>query len=183
MTLESLVEEIRRRGETELGSITTARSAEEAKVDADREARVEAIRGEAARTTAADIARERAQRVAAAKLAARKMLYGAREARLVQALEETREVLSEFTESSDYAATLRKMLRTARSELGESARISGRKEDSAALGKLAGKSFDPTPRPILGGLVAETPDASRRLDLSFDELLRLRGDKLRELLA
>jgi len=32
-------------------------------------------------------------------------------------------------------------------------------------------------------LIAETPDGSRRLNLSFDELLRLREDRVRELLA
>jgi len=183
MSLESLVEEIRRRGEAELASTATARAAEEAKIDSEREARIAAIRKEATRLAEADIGRERAQRIAAANLAARKLLYGAREARLVTALEETKELLREFTETADYPATLRAMLRAARAELGDSVRVSGRKEDASALAKLAGKSFDPAPRPILGGLVAETPDQSRRLDLSFDELLRLRGDRVRELLA
>ena len=36
--------------------------------------------------------------------------------------------------------------------------------------------------PILGGLVASTPDGHRRLDLSLDELLRLREGEVRELL-
>jgi hypothetical protein len=31
--------------------------------------------------------------------------------------------------------------------------------------------------------VAETPDGSRRLNLSFDELLRLHEDRVRELLS
>ncbi len=183
MSLESLVEEIRRRGEAELESIASARAADEAKVDVERDARIRAIREEIARATAADLVRERAQRVAAATLAARKLLYGAREARLTTALEETKDVLREFTESPDYPATLRAMLRAVRSALGDAAKVSGRKEDATTLAKLAGKSFDPSPRSILGGLVAETPDGNRRLDLSFDELLRLRGDRVRELLA
>jgi vacuolar-type H+-ATPase subunit E/Vma4 len=183
MPLESLVEEIRRRGETELKSVTEKRAADEAKIDHDRDARVASVRAEAARSATADAARERAQRVAAAKLAARKQLYTAREARLVAALAETKGVLSAFTGSDDYGPVLKKMFRAARAELGDSARISGREADATALARLAGKSFDPTPRSILGGLIAETPDGSRRLDLSFDELLRLRGDKVRELLA
>ncbi|MGI0130371.1 MAG: hypothetical protein ACREEC_09520, partial [Thermoplasmata archaeon] len=67
--------------------------------------------------------------------------------------------------------------------LGRPIRISGRADDAAVLAKVAGKAFDPTPQPILGGLVAETADRSRRLNLSFDELLRLREDEVRELLA
>ena len=48
---------------------------------------------------------------------------------------------------------------------------------------FAGKGFDDTPAPILGGLIAVTSDGSRRLNLSFDELLRLREDQVRTLLA
>ncbi len=183
MSLESLVEEIRRRGEAEFESIASGRAAEESKIDAERGARVAAIREAAQRATAVEVARERAQRVAAAQLASRKLLYGAREARLTAALKETRDVLRDFTDAPEYPATLRAMLRAARSELGDSVRVSGRREDAGALAKLAGRSFDPTARPILGGLVAETPDGRRRLDLSFDELLRLRGDRVRKLLA
>jgi len=75
------------------------------------------------------------------------------------------------------------MTEVATATLGKQVRISGRAEDAAALAKVAGKAFDPTPQPILGGLVAETTDRSRRLTLSFDELLRLREDEVRELLA
>ncbi|MGP8076580.1 MAG: hypothetical protein ACLP8Y_07620 [Thermoplasmata archaeon] len=71
----------------------------------------------------------------------------------------------------------------ANDSLGKQLRISGRAEDAALLQKVAGKSFDPTPQSIVGGLVAETPDGSRRLNLSFDELLRLREDRVREILA
>ena len=75
------------------------------------------------------------------------------------------------------------MLGVATSTLGRQVRVSGRTEDAVVLQKVAGRSFDPEPRPILGGLIAETPDRSRRLNLSFDELLRFREDQIRELLA
>jgi vacuolar-type H+-ATPase subunit E/Vma4 len=75
------------------------------------------------------------------------------------------------------------MVGVATSTLGKQLKITGRAEDAAVLAKVAGKSFDPAPQPILGGLIAETPDGRRRLNLSFDELLRLNEDRLRELLA
>ncbi|MGD0587779.1 MAG: V-type ATP synthase subunit E [Thermoplasmata archaeon] len=183
MSLESLVDEIRRRGEADLAAATAARDAELARIAADRDRRLEELRTESARVTEAEVARERAQRLAAAKLQARKLLYEARERRLTSAVQETRALLSEYTRSAQYPTVLKRMVAVANDSLGKQLRISGRAEDTALLQKVAGKSFDPTPQPIVGGLVAETPDGSRRLNLSFDELLRLREDRVREILA
>ncbi|HTT73924.1 MAG TPA: V-type ATP synthase subunit E family protein [Thermoplasmata archaeon] len=183
MSLESLVDEIRRRGEAELAAIEAGRATAAAQIAADRDRRIEAVRQASAHATELEIARTRAQRLAAAKLRARKLLYEAREARMHGALEETRTLLAEFTRSPAYPIVLKRMVAAASDALGKQLRISGRAEDAAALQKAAGKAFDPAPRAILGGLVAETPDGSRRLNLSFDELLRLREDRVRELLA
>lgn len=183
MTLEDLVEEIRRRGEAELAAIGTARAKDVARIDADRDRRVADVRDSSKRATDADVARERAQRIAAAKLQARKLLYESRERRLRGALGGTRDLLADFTGSSGYPPVLKRMVAAASESLGKSVRIMGRAEDASALQKVAGKSFDPTPQPILGGLIAETTDGTRRLNLSFDELLRLHEDRVRELLA
>jgi vacuolar-type H+-ATPase subunit E/Vma4 len=183
MSLESLIEEIRSRGEAELQAIEAQRDRQLAEIARDREARLGTIRGEAARATDAEIARDRAQRIAAAHLAARRLLYEAREERLSRGVEETRQRLADLASADAHEAILRRMLASANARLGRGARLSGRAEDAALLGRVAGKAFDPTPRPILGGLVAETPDGRRRLDLSFDELLRQRADAVRALLA
>jgi V/A-type H+/Na+-transporting ATPase subunit E len=183
MTLESLVEEIRRKGEAELRTIDERRAAETARIVADRDQKVEEIRSQSARATEVEVQRERAQRVAAAKLRSRKLLYEAREARLESAIAETQELLRGFTSSAAYPNVLRRMCAVANDALGKPVRVSGRTEDAGLLSKVAGKSFDPTPQPILGGLIAETLDGTRRLNLSFNELLRLREDKVRELLA
>lgn len=183
MSLEDLVEEIRRRGEAELRSITDERAGETARIAAERDRRISEIRSESARATEAEASRERAQRLAAAKLQARKQLYEAREKRLSGAIEGTRKLLSGYTATNAYAPTLKRMYQAATEQLGRSLRVMGRAEDASVLARVAGKSFDPTPVPILGGLIAETPDGSRRLNLSFDELLRLKEDRVRELLA
>jgi len=183
MSLESLVEEIRRQGEADLAALTASRDGEAARIGAERDRRVEEVRTGTAHATEVEVAHERAQRLAAAKLQARKLLYEAREKRLEGALGETRVLLQEYTRSPQYPTVLKRMMAAATESLGKQLRILGRSEDAAVLSKLAGKSFDPAPQPILGGLVAETVDGSRRLNLSFDELLRLREDRVRELLA
>jgi vacuolar-type H+-ATPase subunit E/Vma4 len=183
MSLESLVDEIRRRGEADLAAVTAQRDSEREKILAERDRRLEELRSASARATETEVARERAQGVAAAKLQARKLLYEAREERLEGALRETRTLLEEYTRSAQYPLVLKRMVAVANNALGKQLRVSGRAEDAPVLSKVAGKSFDPTPQPIVGGLIAETPDGSRRLNLSFDELLRLREDKVREILA
>jgi vacuolar-type H+-ATPase subunit E/Vma4 len=183
MSLETLVDEIRRHGEADLAAVTGNRDAESAKILSETDRRLEAVRSESVRATDAEVARGRAQRLAAAKLQARKLLYEAREKRLVGAIAETRTLLEEYTRSAQYPAVLKRMMAAATESLGKQVRISGRSEDASLLARVAGKNFDPTPQAILGGLVAETPDGGRRLNLSFDELLRLREDRVRELLA
>ncbi|MCI4338946.1 MAG: hypothetical protein L3J68_01255 [Thermoplasmata archaeon] len=183
MSLESLVEEIRQHAEAELQATIDQQKAEGVRIVTDRDRRIAEIRTTSQRATEMEVARERAQRVAAAKLKARKMLYEAREQRLESGLRETRALLTNYTATAGYPAVLKRMADVANASLGRQLRISGRSEDAAALAKVAGKSFDPTPQSILGGLIAETTDKSRRLNLSFDELLRLREDEVRELLA
>lgn len=183
MPLESLVDEIRSRGQAELKAIVDRRTSDLAKVASELETRIAAVRAEAAKATEAEIARDRAQRVAAAHLTARRLAYEAREERLERGLTEARELLGRLGASPTYPKILGRMIAAASSRLGDSIRISGRKQDAAVLSRLAGRSFDPTPRAIVGGIVAETPDGHRRLDLSFDELLRQRSDVVRGLLV
>ena len=183
MALEDLVEEIRRRGEAEVAKVRSTRSADETRLVQERDQKLTEIRAQSARAAEIEATREKAQRLAAAKLRSRKLLYEARERRLENAVTETRKLLEEFTGSKEYDSVLRQMIDTASRALGKQFRVSGRAEDAARLAKLAGRSFDPTPQPILGGVVVEPPDGARRLNLSFDELLRLREDRVRELLA
>jgi vacuolar-type H+-ATPase subunit E/Vma4 len=183
MSLESLVDEIRARGEAELRAVAERRTKELAAIAADLDGRVAALRAGASRATEAEAARERAQRLAAAHLAARRQEYGAREERLASGFEATRRMLSDLTEGARYSGILKRMIASAADRLGRSVRISGRSNDADLLERLAGRAYDPTPRPILGGIVAETPDGRRRLDFSFDELLRERADAVRGLLA
>jgi V/A-type H+/Na+-transporting ATPase subunit E len=183
MGLETLVAEIRSRGEAELKAVEEARDAETTKIAAERDQKIEALRAETQRAAEIESARERVQRIAGAKLKARKLLYEAREARLKAALEATRTLLADYARSDAYPAVLKRMVDAATDTLGKAVKVRGRAEDAAKLQKAAGKLFDSTPVPILGGLVAETADGSRRLNLSFDELLRLREDEVREILA
>ena len=183
MTLERLIAEIQSRADEQIAEATRQHDAERSRLVADRERRAGQIAQELGHQADLEARREHAQRIAGARMAARKLEYESRERALGTSLEAVRAMLVDFTGSDEYDELLRRMYDYALGALGRDARISGRAEDAARLKRLAGRAFQPTPQPILGGLLAETSDGARRLTLSFDELLRLREDRLRELLA
>jgi vacuolar-type H+-ATPase subunit E/Vma4 len=183
MSLERLVEEIRQRAEVEIRGERARADAEIAKVAADRDQRIAEIQEESRRTAESESNRERTQRIASARLAARKLSYEAQERQMTDALGQSRSLLKAYTQEPEYAQVLKRMYALATDQLGKSAKVYGRAEDAAALKSVAGKNFDDRTVPILGGLIAETGDGNRRLNLSFDELLRLREDRLRDLLS
>ncbi|HZY93060.1 MAG TPA: V-type ATP synthase subunit E family protein [Thermoplasmata archaeon] len=183
MSLERLVEEIRQRAEAEIAGERERRDTEAAKLRAEGSRRVEAIRSESRKQGELEIARERAQRLARAKLDARKRVFEARERRMGRLLGSTRDVLSDVTSSAEYGPLLKRLYSYAVQSLGKQVKVRGRAEDAALLKTIAKSGFVADPVAILGGLLAETADGSRRLNLSFDELLRLREDQVRDLLA
>lgn len=183
MSLERLVEEIRQRAETEIARERDHLTSERARIGAERDQRLEEIRTESERGTALEIGRERAQRLARAKLEARKQVFEARERKMGQLLKTSRDVLSDFTESAAYPGVVKRLYSHAVGTLGKQVKVRGRAEDASLLRSVAKSGFVDDPLPILGGLVAETPDGARRLNLSFDELLRLNEDRVRALLA
>lgn len=183
MSLERLIAEIQSRGAADLAEATAKFEAEKGRILADRDDRIGATRTRLAQQAEAEARREKTQRIAGARMQARKLEYEAQERALESSLSAVRELLRGFTKSDEYAPTLGRMYAYAADQLGKDVRVSGRPEDATALRAISGKAFDPTVRPILGGLIAETADGERRLNLSLDELLRLREDKVRELLA
>lgn len=183
MSLERLVEEIRQRAEAEIARERGRLDTERAKILAERDQRVDAIRAEGARQTELEIQRERAQRLARAKLDARRRVFEAREKRMAQLLDSSKSVLQEFASSADYAPLVKRLYAHAVNTLGKQLRVRGRAQDASLLKSVAKSNFVDEPLSILGGFVAETPDGARRLNLSFDELLRLHEDQARGLLS
>jgi vacuolar-type H+-ATPase subunit E/Vma4 len=183
MTLERLLAEIESKGSAELSAAERRQADTRAGLEQDRERRIKELTESIARAGEEEAIRLRQRQLAGAKMQARKLEYEARERALSSSLDGARRVLGEYTRSSEYSEALKRMYRYATDRLGKDLRVSGRAEDAGLLKSIAGKAFDTAPEAILGGLVAASADGSRRLTLSFDELLRLRESELRELLA
>jgi vacuolar-type H+-ATPase subunit E/Vma4 len=182
MSLERLVAEIESRAQQEIASEQARFEKEQAELLADRARRIEAIRAETLRRATQDAARERTRRIAGARLEAKKLGYEYQEARTKELLEAVKADLAEYAGSADYPKLMKRMYASAVSRLGKDLKVRGRAEDAKLLRTIAGGGFDDTPVPVTGGFVAETSDGTRRLNLTFDELLRLREDALRSLL-
>lgn len=183
MSLERLVAEIESRAKQQVADEQARFEKERSQILADRARRVEATRTDVLRQASLEAARERTRRVAAARLEAKKLDYEFQEARTRELLAAVRAQLAQYAGSTDYPKLLKRMYAAAVSRLGKALKVRGRAEDGKLLRSIGGSGFDDRPLSVLGGFVAETPDGSRRLNLTFDELLRLREDELRSALA
>jgi vacuolar-type H+-ATPase subunit E/Vma4 len=182
MSLERLVAEIESRARQEIAAEQARFDKEKAALDADRAGRIEALRVGTLRRATEEAARERTRRVAGARLEAKKMGYEFQESRTQALLEAVKRQLADYTKSPEYSKLLKRMYAAAGSRLGKDLRIRGRAEDAKLLRTVAGAGYDDKPLPVTGGFIAETSDGTRRLNLTFEELLRLREDELRSLL-
>jgi vacuolar-type H+-ATPase subunit E/Vma4 len=183
MSLDRLLDEIRAQGAQELAQAEEKSSSEKLRIVNDRDRRVKQLRSDLETQATNEARRQHGQKIAGARMQARKLEYEAQEAALEGSLASVRDMLKEYTRSTEYPDALARMYAFAVDELGKDVRVMGRAEDASALKNLAGKGFVTQAQPILGGLIAETADGDRRLTLTFDELLRFREDRLRELLA
>ncbi|MGC2289379.1 MAG: V-type ATP synthase subunit E family protein [Thermoplasmata archaeon] len=182
MSLERLVAEIESRAQQQVASEQARFEKEQAEILTDRARRIEAIRSEALRRATQEAARERTRRIAGARLEAKKRGYEFQETRTKELLDSVKTQLAEYARSPEYAKLLKRMYSAAVGRLGKDLKVQGRAEDARILRSIAGAGYDDTPLPVTGGFVAETSDGTRRLNLTFDELLRLREDALRSLL-
>ncbi|HEV2231467.1 MAG TPA: hypothetical protein VGS18_04715, partial [Thermoplasmata archaeon] len=109
MSLERLVEEVRRRSESELEAARAGFTEEARRLLEKREAELKAIDREAERLTALESARIRSQETARAKVTARKLVFEARQRAAVRSLEDARRRLADFTESEAYETLLERL--------------------------------------------------------------------------
>ncbi len=182
MSLERLVAEIESRAQQEIAGEQARFEKEQAEIVADRARRIDALRSDALRRANQEAARERTRLVAGARLEAKKLGYEFQESRTQELLGAVKRQLADYTKSPEYPKLLKRMYAAATSRLGKELKIRGRAEDAKVLKGVAGAGFDDAPLPVSGGFVAETSDGTRRLNLTFDELLRLREDELRSFL-
>jgi len=175
MGLETVLERIRDTGKSEASSIVGEARQERERILA--EARTEAAKHLARREAEAaeQAKRRRVQDLARAELDAKKIVLAAQE----EVLGTVREGVKVRLASSSTPEALRRLLAKYASEW-KTGRVYANAKDAAAVRSMAGGNFAGT-LDCIGGIVIESDDGTRRLDLTYDSALAdLWDDVVRE---
>lgn len=184
MTLEALVKEIETRSAKEVRDLESKLEGERRKIEEASHQEAGRLRGESEKRAQVEATRERARLVASAKLQAKKVLFEAREKRTATALDEVRTRLAAYAKGPEYATLLAGMVSAGTGALGSDVKLMARPEDVPLLpSKMRSLVDDDRPLRGMGGLIVEKKDGSRSLNFTFEELLRLREDRVREILG
>jgi V/A-type H+-transporting ATPase subunit E len=122
---------------------------------------------------------QRNERLAWARLEAKRVIAEAREDAITGNLEEFFSELKEERGSAAYKSFLDQSVREAVAELGGKATIRVSKQDEKALGKPQNCKVV-TDLEGLGGAIVESEDRSVRIDLRLETLFDIRRDELRK---
>jgi V/A-type H+/Na+-transporting ATPase subunit E len=134
---------------------------------------------DSANKEAVTLAQKESTRVeGAAKLQAKKILFDATEKLLENNVSLLEQELADFADSPAYNDLLSDMASYASKRLGGKISVVCRKHDESAL-KASGAKIISADLNAIGGFKAENSDRTLELDLTFEEILRSRGDDVR----
>jgi len=125
------------------------------------------------------VAAQRAERLAAAKLEAKKIIAHAQDEAVTGSIEHVWSELRHFRKTKEYAKLLQSLAEHAQSELGErDSVIFVAEEDQKILSGM--KNLSKKPIECSGGCIAETNDGSVRVNLTFEAIMETEQDALRK---
>lgn len=168
MTLENAVQAILEKGKAEADLIL-----EEARAEGERmlsEVRAEGDKGLAETEVRArgDAERKRLQALARAELESRKIVLAAQREALDAVYARALERLATLPENPDF---LHVLLQANEAEWRSGGKVYGAARDEATVRKIVGAAFAGT-IDCAGGVVIESADGSRRVDLRYESILR-----------
>ena len=177
MTLETVVQAILEKGKSEAGEIL-----EEAR--AERERILSGVRAEggkqiedAERRAREAAERRRIQELARGELEARKIVLAAQKEALDRVYERT---LGRFGEMKENAEFLQRLLKANEAEWRAGGRVYANASDEAVVRRIVGERYAGRIE-CAGGVVIETADGTRRVDLRYESILRdVWDDSVRE---
>jgi V/A-type H+/Na+-transporting ATPase subunit E len=168
MSLENVVQVILERGAAEASQILDAARAE-------RERTLAEVRDDAARALAeteasarAEAERKRVQSLARAELESRKIVLAAQKEALDKVYAGALARLGKLPENAD---VLRRLLEANKDEWRSGGKVYSNPHDESVVRKIVGSTFAGTIE-CAGGVVIESGDGTRRVDLRYDSILR-----------
>jgi vacuolar-type H+-ATPase subunit E/Vma4 len=181
MVAETLLEEVEEKRKKTIEMLEAEYSEKKAEVERKAAEQKAYILDSSKKEAEAAAQRERIRVSGAAKLQAKKMLFDATEKMLETNISALEQVLSDFAKSDDYHKMLAKMAAYANKRLGGRITVRCRPADAATL-KKHGVDVTSSDLECMGGFKATSADGTLELDLTFEELLRVREDTARALI-
>ncbi len=168
MSLENVIQVILERGAAEASEILEAARAERERILA--EVRAEAVNAlaETEATARAEAERKRVQAFARAELESRKIVLAAQKEALDNVYAGALARLGQLPENDDL---LRRLLEVNEAEWRSGGKVYSSLRDEPVVRKIVGTAFAGT-IDCAGGVVIESRDGTRRIDLRYDSILR-----------
>jgi V/A-type H+-transporting ATPase subunit E len=180
MGLEQLTATILDEAKKESASAVSAADAERRKMLGEAKAAAEKARMEAEAKTAEFVESQRRERIAWARIEAKRAINEARESVVDGAIEDVFAEMRAFPKSREYPKFLNALVAHGMEELGSpKAVVHVRKEDRKHLN---GKNSVKDDLDEWGGCIVESADGSVRVDLTFSALLDQKRELLRKML-
>lgn len=180
MSRESFLQEIESRKKQELHALDLRLAGEKSGLEAKKENTISEIQRYYENEARIKSEREAAKIVEAARLQAKKVMFEAINKHLDSALNIIKDDLHRYSSSEEYKVTLRKMISYAKKNLGHDIKVICRKEDMSFLAEEV-SVVDSIQ--TIGGVVAQSEDGNKELDLTFEELLRIHEDEIESLIT
>jgi vacuolar-type H+-ATPase subunit E/Vma4 len=168
VTLEGFVQVILDRGKAEIDELRAQAHAERERLLAETRAEGAKALEEAEQRAHEAAARKRTQDLARAELEARRIVLTAQREALDQVYEEALRRLASLEENPDL---LRTLLKENESEWATGGKVYCAARDEALVRKIVGKAFAGTIDGA-GGVIIESGDGTRRIDLRYESILR-----------
>ncbi len=176
MGLDNLIKEISLSTNEEEKRIREDAKREAAEIIADAKEDAQKLRCESLKQAEEAVAREK-YAIAAAELAANKIVSDAKQQLVEQSLKEAREsAFEEVPKSPKYPALLDALAKEALAAVGKGAQVQCNKRDLALAKK---QKLDPGQADFSGGVIAVSADGKLRADNSLESLFEEREEELR----
>lgn len=168
MTLDTVIQAIREKGRSEADQLLAEARAERERILSEVRAEGAKALAEAEARARATGARRRVQDLARAELEARKIVLAAQKEALDEAYRRTLERLASMKENPDF---LRTLLKANEAEWRPGGEVYATARDAPLVRSIVGERFAGTIEGA-GGIVIETADGTRRIDLRYESILR-----------
>ena len=145
----------------------------------DEQSKEKGLKEEAKKEVEQRLRDQRNERIAWARLEAKRILADSKEDAISNSLELFFSLLKDIRKSAQYKSFLKKSVQDAVKELGGKPTVHIIKGDSPALGKVNGAKTV-ADLDCLGGAIVESSDGSVRIDLRLETLFELKRDDLRK---